>query len=94
MNKAQRVPYLGLTTVETPRGQTGLCHFCKYAIWWGTCSDGYLECAHPLSRLELWEPNDAWAGADCWGFRSAVSIDEAADMVGIWLNGQQLEVTP
>lgn len=91
MNKEKREPYRALTTVMLPEFSTAsLCAFCRYAEWIGSCEEADLDCKHPLGWLERWEPFDVWEGhgSDCWAFRPEVDIDEAADMVGIWLNGQ------
>ena len=95
MNKANREPYRGLTAVRLPdRSTASLCSFCKYAKWHGDCVEAELDCAHPLGPKELWEPWEVWAGdgADCWGFRPKMSLEEATDMVGIWLRGQRVAV--
>lgn len=92
---AKRLPYFALTKVKTPTmGYPSLCHFCKYAKWIGDCNESDLECQHPLGQGygAKWDSFAVWAGDDCWGFRPAVDIDEAADMVGIWLNSQRIGV--
>lgn len=79
MNATQRAPWRGLTKVNLPKpfnGHMGLCHFCRYAdlekINGGDCNDN---------------PTDAWTGSDCWGFRPKYTIEESADIVGVYLNG-------
>ncbi len=88
MKKAQRQPYLILNKVKTPIGYPCLCNWCKFAEWSGfesACSDGDLDCGHPL---EVVQENCifAWADqGDCWGFRPNISPEVAADIVGMWL---------
>ncbi len=89
MKKDKREPYRALGKVYTQTmAWPSLCHFCRYSRWEGDCYVADLYCDHPLNQFEIWEPDDVWQGSDCWAFRPNVDIDEAADMVGIWLNGQ------
>ena len=94
MKKAQRIPYVALTTVSLPGGGDILmCSFCAYADWYGSCGDASCECGHPLLQRSMdfeAQMEGAQAGEDCWGFRPRYDIEEAADMVGIWLNGQEV----
>ena len=64
----------------------GLCNFCRYAEWCGSCCDADLDCIHPLSDKspDCW---DVWQGDDCWRFRPRCSFQEIGVMVGIRLEG-------
>lgn len=98
MNKQQREPFLLLTTIDLPEpfsGRMGLCHFCRYAQWYGgssSCSgesDAELECLHPIWAISDGDhPFDVWAGADCWGFRPLHERGVCVDIVGIYLQGK------
>ncbi len=90
MKVGQRNPWLILTQIE---GACAImCSFCRYAAWLGGCQEQECECEHPLAD-KSWnfenEIENAMEGLDCWGFRPAYSREDAADVVGIWLNGQQ-----
>ncbi len=95
MKREQRAGYLGLTTIDLPRGGNPImCTFCRYGEYLGGCKDGYYECTHALlDRTWDFEPmmesvmESAGAAVDCWGFRPCFSIDVAADIVGYWLQG-------
>lgn len=89
MKKAEREPYLLLTRIELPspfNGNMGLCHFCGYAEWSGSCDESDLECHHPLWQVPE-QADGAWDGTDCWGFRPCYSREDCVDMVGIHLQG-------
>ena len=47
-----------------------------------------MECKHPLEVVSE-KSEDVSEGRDCWGFRPNVAPEDAADIVGIWLRGQQ-----
>lgn len=96
MIREKRLGYLGLTEVELPNGGNPImCSFCRYAEWQGwSCKERYAECHHPLmdrswsfERMTEGLTADDGCGTDCWGFRPDVSIETAADIVGIWLQG-------
>ena len=95
MNVTQRAPWLALTRVQLPKpfdGNMGLCHFCKYANWIGSCQEPDLDCKHPLEAIAEGDwgdhPFNVWTGSDCWGFRPKKSIEVSADIVGLFLQGK------
>ena len=92
MKKEKRIPYLALIHLDIPipPGNPCLCQFCKYGEWYGNCGEAELECQH---RLEVIGENSfaIWAGKDCWGFRPDISPDVAADIVGYWLRGENVD---
>ncbi len=96
MNKEQRAAYLGLTEVEFGDFRFNnpiMCTFCCYSEWPECGSDAEPDCKHPLWAVN--EPcrdgilEDTGIAVDCWGFRPAFSIEVAADIVGIWLQGKE-----
>ena len=92
MNKIQRAPYYGLTKVEVPSGDVILCAFCRFAEWKGSCGEGFYLCQHQFPEVsEEISERVAESGVDCWGFWPDVAPEVAADMVGIWLQGQQVD---
>ena len=98
MKRERRETYRLLTTIELLRGGTAsMCDFCKYAEWGGGCQESYPICRHPLFDLSSdlsCRAETIWAGfgEDCWAFQPAVTPEEAADMVGIWLQGMAVAV--
>jgi len=81
MKKEKRIVYLELANEIN----AALCTFCSQSRWESDgCCDGYAICEHPLSDRCCWpwfdespEPSD-----DCWGFKPAISVETAADIVG------------
>jgi hypothetical protein len=68
-------------------GGMGLCNFCKFASWSGSCCDSELECEHPLLAVSGKEnDNDnVWGGGgDCWGFRPNKSLEECGIQASIY----------
>lgn len=69
----------------------GLCNFCRFASWYGSCCDAELECEHPLSCINGdgigQEQGDVWSGADCWAFRPNLSLQELGEIASITLAG-------
>ena len=88
MKRAQREPWLVLNQVPLP-GTPSLCTWCKYASWSGSCEEAEMDCEHPLEVIR--ERSDDVSGEqyDCWGFRPDVAPEDAADIVGMWLRGEQ-----
>lgn len=87
MNKEQRQPYREL--IDLIPGGYGLCNFCQYAEWegWSYC-EASLDCKHPLTDvIGFVDPEDAWSGSDCWGFRPSETLQEIGVAVGIMLEG-------
>jgi hypothetical protein len=82
--RQQYLDLIGLTNY-------GLCHFCKYAERDGySCCEAELECNHPLAVINGEDndnPDNAYEGADCWGFRPGMPMEEIGEVVGIVLEG-------
>lgn len=87
LNRAHREPWLVLNQVPFP-GTHCLCTWCRYARWSGSCEEAEADCEHPLGAVQE-NSDDVGAGQDCRGFRPNIAPEDAADVVGIWLNGQQ-----
>ena len=93
MKKAQRAPYLALANIALPRGGYSLlCSFCRYYGFTGGCGDLEIECRHPLELVAEQCANNVFEhctgegeGADCWGFRPDVKVEDAIEMVSLWL---------
>jgi len=62
---------------------------CRAALETGSGggTDSELLFQHPLERVHE-RDYDVWAGEDCWGFRPAISREDAVDIVGMWLRGE------
>ena len=77
-----------------------LCSFCQFSHFDGSpCSgDAYAECQHPLSE-QIFPYEGPEPGQDCWGFRPALDIEDAADIAGMiiahgwnnwsWVHGKE-----
>ena len=88
MNEAQRLPYLALTWVDTPKfGYLAMCHMCRYACWSGSCQDAELDCEHKRYVVAD-QAQDRWQGGDCWGFRPRYARVDCVDVLGILLRGE------
>jgi len=64
-----------------------LCCFCRYSRWTGECfegCEGYYECEHPIEAVPGYE-EELSPGADCWGFKPEIPLQDVADIVGIIL---------
>ncbi len=88
MKKIEREPYRYLANLVG----YGLCNFCKYADWSGSsCCDSELECTHPLDIINGYydeeQPDNVWAGDDCWGYRHNTDLQKCGAIVGIMLEG-------
>jgi len=88
MNK-ERAAYYALTKIDLPQDICfGLCNFCKFAFFSGSCNEADLECEHPLEVIsesdKSWE---AWAGNDCWGFHPRYVLSDCVDAIGMYLQG-------
>lgn len=90
MKKAQREAWVAITGANYV---AVLCAFCKYGLYEGDCKDGYYVCEHPLDVVYemLHAPYGIEPGDDCWGFRPTIKLDVAADIVGMWLQGQAVD---
>ena len=84
MNKAQRDIYREL--IALPPGGYGLCNVCRFAEWKGDCECADLTCHCGIEKVEE-QAEDIWQGGDCWAFRPAWSLEDTADLVGIFLQG-------
>jgi hypothetical protein len=89
MNKEKRQPYRDLINI-IPVGY-GLCNFCKFAEWdGGDCCSMDLTCTHPLPIINGYineeHPYDVWQGADCWGFRPNITLQQLGIIVSITLD--------
>ena len=90
MKKEEREIYKLL--IELPRDGYGLCNICRYSEWTGDCdtSDLYCHCG-------IWvvEDNayDVWGSKDCWAFRPRWLLEDIVDMVGIWLRGENPDMS-
>ena len=91
MKKEQRLEYLILNEIETPRGECCLCTWCRFAEWTGGCKDADVDCKHPLWRVCEVLVEDAVYGEDCWGFRPNIKREDAVDIVGMRLQGQEVD---
>jgi hypothetical protein len=84
MKKEQRQVYRDVLDI----GGYGLCNACKFAHWygWSDC-ESELECDHPLDAIngnhDEMRVDDVWQGADCWGFRPAMSLQECGIIASI-----------
>lgn len=81
MKKDERLVYIALS--EEINGT--LCSFCKYGKWYSNgCCEGHNECQHPIDELsyELKNEDMLYPGSDCYGFRTNISVNLAADLVG------------
>ena len=91
-NREKKLGYLALADVECSGGFVSLCPFCLFAEQEGDWCDASLECNHPLPVLSEREDWGPWReGEDCWGFRPRMSVEVAADLVGIWLQGKPVD---
>ena len=84
-----REAYFILTSIDLPQpfdGHISLCHFCKYAEWYGDCYLSELDCHHGL-EVVVERCYEVWEGGDCWGFRPKYSREVAVDIVGLYLTG-------
>ncbi len=100
MKKQDRARYLAVcgSDIQLPDRDTYpiLCSFCKYAEWNGDCKEPENDCKHPLGvagyyRAEQCIEDYLCDGEDCWLFSPNVTPEVAADIVGIWLQGKQVD---
>jgi hypothetical protein len=87
MKREQREKFYELAKVGTPLGFTGLCNFCHYARFEGTCKDSelYCECFNEKVRDNSW---DIWAGdQDCWAFRPSWPWEQTVMILQAYLLG-------
>ena len=97
MRKSKREPYYILSNVALPDGgQPIMCSFCRYAEWNGDCKEAECECRHSLNEprtcpwtIEAMIEKTMDEGCDCFLFRPRFTPEVAADLVGIWLQGQE-----
>jgi len=72
-----------------------MCSFCRYSKWEGDCSTPDVSCKHALSEYKGFPADELLdcdgIGVDCWGFRPRFSPEFAADMVGLWLQGKDVD---
>lgn len=86
---AERAVYFALTKIALPQDVCfGLCNFCKFANFSGSCREADLECEHPLEILhESFNSWEVWGGNDCWGFRPRYVLSDCVDAIGMYLQG-------
>lgn len=71
----------------------GLCNFCRYSVFTGSaCDDGDLECHCGIYDIEE-VSYDVWAGDDCWMFKPRYKLEDIVDMVGLWLQGNSVDMS-
>ena len=106
MKKEKRAAYNGLCGIELPPmkgmeettgGYPIMCSFCRYSLWLGSPCDweDECQCTHPLMDKYWWGEdlfNRVQEGSDCWLFHPYYRIEDAADMVGIWLKGEYTDM--
>lgn len=80
------------TLISIPKEGYGLCNICKYAIFNGVCDDCDLECHCGIEKVEE-DAYGTWSGDDCWAFQPRWSLADITDMVGIWLQGKQPDMS-
>jgi hypothetical protein len=95
VKKSARVSYWLLAGLEEdiPRKvgvTTSLCAWCRLADWRGSCEDAELDCLHKLDVVAE-DSMNVWAGGDCWGFRPAISREDAVDICGLYLQGKRAD---
>lgn len=89
MNSEQRLVLQKLVNLPN-KYVSGLCCWCRYALWSGSCDDAELECEHPLPVISDCDCHswDVWQGGDCWGFRPRYKYNDIVDAMGLVIQGE------